>query len=63
MWAPAVFFRAGLVRHGLNSSAVASPQMANQVPREHEPEMSNQAAVILVEQRAFEALEVSAWAT
>jgi len=39
-----VFFRAGLVRHGLSSSATASPQMANQVLREYVPKMSSQVA-------------------
>jgi hypothetical protein len=64
LWALAVFFFcAGLVRHGLNGSAIASPQMANQVLRGYEPEMYSRAAMMLVEQRALEALDVSAWAT
>ena len=44
LWASDVFFRAGLVRHGLSSSATASPQMANQVLREYVPKMSSQVA-------------------
>jgi len=44
LWASDVFFRTGLVRHGLSSSATASPQMANQVLREYVPKMSSQAA-------------------
>lgn len=42
-------------------TAGLSPQMANQVLAEYVPKLSSRAAVMLVEQRALEALEVSAW--
>jgi branched-chain amino acid transport system ATP-binding protein len=42
-------------------TAGLSPQMANQVLVEHVPKMSDSAAVLLVEQRALEALGVSMW--
>ncbi len=42
-------------------TAGLSPQMAKQVLAEYVPRMSDGAAVLLVEQRALEALEISAW--
>lgn len=42
-------------------TAGLSPQMAGQVLTEYVPTVSRDAAVLLVEQRAMEALEISAW--
>jgi ABC-type branched-subunit amino acid transport system ATPase component len=42
-------------------TAGLSPQMANQVLSQYVPSMGRSAPVLLVEQRALEALEVSAW--
>jgi branched-chain amino acid transport system ATP-binding protein len=42
-------------------TAGLSPQLANQVLTEYVPKMSGSAAVLLVEQRALEALGVSHW--
>lgn len=42
-------------------TAGLSPQMANRVLGDYVPRISKNAAVLLVEQRALEALEVSAW--
>jgi ABC-type branched-subunit amino acid transport system ATPase component len=42
-------------------TAGLSPQMANQVLAQYVPTVSGTAAVLLVEQRAIEALEISAW--
>jgi ABC-type branched-subunit amino acid transport system ATPase component len=42
-------------------TAGLSPQLANQVLGEYVPKVSHRAAVLLVEQRALEALAVSTW--